>query len=231
MARATSSLPVPVSPSSSTALSTGATIAIASATSPKAALFPISGPAMRFSSSTPQKWFIARATCSRPRSSITVPVRTSERSDGRSRAPTLAELYRSFETPTFRGLSNPELEEERLRGGDVGVDLRRGRVAAQLNGFYNRLENFVGSAEVGFIDGKFTVMATNVAEIRSRGVESMIAFRAWEHVTIDANYMFTDSEVVEGALTGNEVEGAPENVAALGATYSRARTTVTLKGR
>jgi iron complex outermembrane receptor protein len=150
---------------------------------------------------------------------------------GGFRAPTLAELYRSFETPTFRGLSNPELEEERLRGGDVGVDIRRGRVVAQLNGFYNRLENFVGSAEVGFIDGKFTVMATNVAEIRSRGVESMIAFRAWEHVTIDANYTFTDSEVVEGALSGNEVEGAPENVAALGATYSRAQTTVTLKGR
>src|SRR5262245_47180252 len=40
------SLPVPVSPTSSTALSTGATIAIASVTSRKAALLPISCPAM-----------------------------------------------------------------------------------------------------------------------------------------------------------------------------------------
>lgn len=37
------------------------------------------------------------------------------------RAPTLAERYRSFETPTFRGLSNPALDEERVRGGEGGA--------------------------------------------------------------------------------------------------------------
>src|SRR5918995_1856436 len=46
IARAITSLPVPVSPRSSTALPTGATMAIVSVTSLKAALSPISGPAM-----------------------------------------------------------------------------------------------------------------------------------------------------------------------------------------
>ena len=68
---------------------------------------------------------------------------------GGFRAPTLAELYRSFETPTFRGLSNPNLKVERLWGGDVGFDFQRGKFSGQLNGFYNRLKDFVGSEEVG----------------------------------------------------------------------------------
>src|SRR5262245_14582120 len=46
MARAITSLPVPVSPTSRTALSTGATMPIASVTARNAALLPISGPAM-----------------------------------------------------------------------------------------------------------------------------------------------------------------------------------------
>jgi outer membrane receptor protein involved in Fe transport len=128
------------------------------------------------------------------------------------RAPTLAERYRSFESPTFRGLSNPNLEEERLRGGDVGVDLRVGKFDGQVNYFYNRLDNFVGSAEVGFIDGKFTVMNTNVAKTRSQGVEMIGNIRFTNYLTLTGNYTFTDAEVIEGPLTGNELEGAPRNV-------------------
>ena len=89
-------------------------------------------------------------------------------------APTLATLYRSFESPTFRGLSNPDLTEERLLGGDGGVEVRRGRVSAQINGFYNRVEDFLGSAEIGRVNGKFTVQLANVAAIRSRGLETMV---------------------------------------------------------
>jgi outer membrane cobalamin receptor len=127
------------------------------------------------------------------------------------RAPTLAERYRSFETPTFRGLSNPNLEEEHLRGGEVGLDVRHGIFDGQVNVFYNRLENFVGSAEFGFVDGKFTVINTNVAEIRSRGVEVIGNLRFTDYMMFTGNYTFTDAEVIEGPLTGNELEGAPRH--------------------
>jgi outer membrane receptor protein involved in Fe transport len=147
------------------------------------------------------------------------------------RAPTLAELYRSFETPTFRGLSNPDLQEERLKGGDLGIELARGRVSAQLNAFYNRLENFVGSAEVGFVNGKFTVQATNVAAVRSQGVEVMATLRITGRFAIDGNYTFTDSEVVEGELEGNAVEGAPRNAFSLSLLYADAATSVSLRSR
>jgi outer membrane receptor protein involved in Fe transport len=105
--------------------------------------------------------------------------------------------------------------EERLRGGDLGVDLRVGTFDGQVNYFYNRLGNFVGSAEVGFIDGKFTVRNTNVAKTRSQGVELIGNLHFTNYLTLTGNYTFTDAEVIEGPLTGNELEGAPRNVASV----------------
>ena len=127
------------------------------------------------------------------------------------RVPTLAELYRSFESPTFRGLSNPNLNAERLLGGDLGLDVRVGRLSGQLNGFYNRVKNFVGSEEVGFINDKFTVRAANVAEIHSRGFELMASLQITDDLSFTTNYTFTDAKVVNGPLKGNDVEGAPQN--------------------
>jgi outer membrane receptor protein involved in Fe transport len=150
---------------------------------------------------------------------------------GGFRAPTLAELYRSFESPTFRGLSSPDLQEERLQGGDGGIEFRYERLAGQVNGFYNRLEDFVGSAEVGFVDGKFTVRATNVAAVRSRGLEAMATVRVSDFVTVDGSYTFTDATVVEGELEGNDVEGAPRHAYSLVGTYLAPRTTITVKAR
>jgi outer membrane receptor protein involved in Fe transport len=136
------------------------------------------------------------------------------------RAPTLAERYRSFESPTFRGLSNPFLEEEKLRGGDVGVDLRLGALTAQINGFYNRMENFVGSAEVGFENGKFTVQTANVAETRAAGLELIASVRPSPQWSVAVNYTYTDAVVTEGELEGNFVEGTPENAFSAAISFS-----------
>jgi outer membrane receptor protein involved in Fe transport len=135
------------------------------------------------------------------------------------RAPTLAERYRSFESPTFRGLSNPDLVEERLRGGEAGLDIRHRRFDGQVNYFYNHLRNFVGSAEFGFVGGKFTVINTNVAKIRSRGVELIGALRFTEYLSLLGNYTYTDSVVVEGPFQGNQTEGAPRHVASFALNY------------
>jgi outer membrane receptor protein involved in Fe transport len=146
-------------------------------------------------------------------------------------APTLANLYRSFESPTFRGLSNPDLVEERLLGGDGGVEIHHGPVTAQINYFYTRVEDFLGSAEVGFVDGKFTVQLANVAAIRSRGLETMAEVRVSPVFTLNGNYTFTDSVVVEGELTGNDVEGAPRHTFGIAGSYVSPVATLTIKAR
>jgi iron complex outermembrane receptor protein len=138
---------------------------------------------------------------------------------GGFRAPALSQLYRSFESPTFRGLSNPNLKEERLWGGDVGFDLQFGKFSGQINGFYNRVKNFVGSEDVGFINGKFTVMASNVAEIKSRGIELIGDLRLTDDLALSVHYTYTDAEVSKGPLKGKQNEGAPENMAGFSVNY------------
>ncbi len=136
------------------------------------------------------------------------------------RAPTLAERYRSFETPTFRGLSNPDLERERLRGGDVGLDIRASQgVKAQISAFTNRLKNFVGSEEVGFTAGKFTVQAANVAQVRSRGIEFALDMQLTQALSAQLDHTYTDATVVRGPLRGNRVEGTPRHATGIVATY------------
>lgn len=148
------------------------------------------------------------------------------------RAPTLAERYRSFETPTFRGLSNPNLTEERVHGGDVGLDLQFGRLKGQVNGFYAKLENFVASAEIGDVGGKFTVQNANVAAVVSQGFELIGALALSERWSLLLNYTYTDSKVTEGPFTGNMNEGTPLNMVGLSIAYQiPSKLNVQLSGR
>ena len=137
------------------------------------------------------------------------------------RAPTLAERYRSFESPTFRGLSNPDLKEERVWGGDAGLEYRFWRLSGQLNGFYNQVKNFVGSEEVGDVGDKFTVQAANVAKTRAYGMELIVNAQVTRDLSFTVNYTLMDAKVIEGPLTGNQVEGSPDNVAGFSLNYAR----------
>jgi outer membrane receptor protein involved in Fe transport len=136
------------------------------------------------------------------------------------RAPTLAELYRTFGTATFIGRSNANLKPETLNGGEVGLDLD---VAAcgftgQITGFYNSVENFVGSVVV--LEEPFTLQNTNLGRIRSRGVEITGTQQLWERVWLTMSYTFTDSTVVKDSeLKGNWVEGTPRHFIGGNLTY------------
>jgi outer membrane receptor protein involved in Fe transport len=148
------------------------------------------------------------------------------------RAPTLSQLYRSFESPTFRGLSNPDLKEERLKGGDVGLDLRYARLQGQINLFYGELKDFVASADIGDIGGKFTVQNANIASIVSQGVELIGALALSDNWSVLLNYTYTDSEVTEGPFEGKMNEGTPEHMLGLTLSYRSAdKVNVDLRGR
>lgn len=148
------------------------------------------------------------------------------------RAPTLAERYRSFETPTFRSRANASLKEERLTGGDVGLDFRLGKASGQINYFHNVLKDFIASEEVGFTAGKFTVRAANVAELRSRGVELIGDASLMRDLNLSFSYTYTDAEVTAGPLTGNKSEGTPRHMASAGLVYRHGPDTrMNLRGR
>jgi outer membrane receptor protein involved in Fe transport len=135
------------------------------------------------------------------------------------RAPSLAELYRSFETPTFRGLSNPDLKEERTWGGDLGLEYQWWRLSGQINGFYNEVKDFVGSVEVPDVVDKFTVQASNVAKTRAYGMELVVNTQITRDLSFIVNYTLMNATVIEGPLKNNKVEGAPHDSASFSLLY------------
>lgn len=150
------------------------------------------------------------------------------------RAPTLAELYRRFGTTTFVGLPNPELDPERLRGGELGLDLTAGGFTSQLNVFQNNVEDFVGGVVVAF--RPFTTRNANIGEIRSRGLEWINSYRFDERWAIDFGYTYTDAEIIahidDPELIGNRVEGAPKHFASASLVHGEADGfQLTLRGR
>lgn len=148
------------------------------------------------------------------------------------RAPTLAERYRSFETPTFRGRSNPDLNEERLTGADAGFDLKVGRATGQINYFYNELKDFIGSEFAGFSAGKVNFEAANIAQVRSQGVELTGDVPLARALNLKLNYTYTDAKVTKGELKGNRSEGTPRNMASATVAYGAAGSTRwNLRGR
>lgn len=93
------------------------------------------------------------------------------------------------------------------------------------------MKNFTGSEDVGDIDGKFTVMNANVAEIRSRGIELIAALQMTRYLAFNASYTYTDAKVIDGPLTGNLVEGAPRNAASLSPLYHGPAWTLNARAR
>jgi iron complex outermembrane receptor protein/vitamin B12 transporter len=99
-----------------------------------------------------------------------------------------ASAGRAFKLPSFFALAsppqlggNPDLKPERSVGGDAGLDLRLGpSLDAGLTGFWQRYEDL--------IDFDFaTFLHVNRTDVRARGLEATLAWRADDHLTIEAN--------------------------------------------
>lgn len=125
------------------------------------------------------------------------------------RLPTLNELYRPFVVFPITTRANAELAPERLRGGELGVDLRLGAARLGVTGFYNRLEGAIGNV---------TLTPTlrerrNLPAITTRGIEATAEARrgAWSLI---ASYAYSDARVSAlGALDGRRPAQSPVHAA------------------
>jgi outer membrane receptor protein involved in Fe transport len=99
------------------------------------------------------------------------------------RMPTLNELFRPFRAGSDATAANPDLDPERLRGVEAGVDYAKGPLALKLTGFVNRLKNAIANVTmgqgpgtfpgVGFVgDGGTYYVRENVDAVKVRGVEA-----------------------------------------------------------
>ena len=111
------------------------------------------------------------------------------------RLPTLNELYRPFVVVPVTTQANEALAPERLRGGELGVDLTPARgVALGLTLFHNRLDGAIGNVTIA----ANLRQRRNLHAIVAQGVE-LTAAAARGPWSLSASYAFSDSRVVDAS--------------------------------
>lgn len=129
------------------------------------------------------------------------------------RLPTLNELFRPFRVGADATAANPLLDPERLRGAEVGADLRDGEWTVSATLFANRLVDPIANVTMGSGPGVFPGVGfvpaggayrqrQNLEAIEALGLE---AGGGWERGpwSLAGNVSFTDARVrASGAAAG-----------------------------
>lgn len=126
------------------------------------------------------------------------------------RLPTLNELYRPFVVFPVTTEANAALAPERLRGGEIGVDVVPWRGATiSITAFHNWLDGAIGNVTIA----PNLRQRQNLRAIVAQGVEVSGSARRgpW---SITASYAFSDSRVRQpGALNGLRPAQSPQHSA------------------
>jgi vitamin B12 transporter len=111
-------------------------------------------------------------------------------------------VLQSFSTsPYFQG--NPDLEPERSRAVEVGVDQRliAERLRLGATWFDNRYRNIIGLRSTGGVTSEYF----NIGLTRARGVEVEADVQPIASVRVRGGYTFVDSEVLESTSASSPV--------------------------
>jgi outer membrane receptor protein involved in Fe transport len=87
------------------------------------------------------------------------------------RAPTLNEFYRNFSAGNVQTRPNEALGPERLTGGDVGVQVARGRASARITGFWNVLDEAITSITLSTTPQLIIRQRANADTLHANGLE------------------------------------------------------------
>lgn len=129
------------------------------------------------------------------------------------RLPTINELYRSFVVFPTTTQANASLEPERLRGAEIGVNVRPfARASLAITAFYNRLDGAISNITIG----PNLRQRQNVDAIVARGIEATAEIARGPFV-LTASYAFNDSHVrsdgLQAQLNGLDPAQSPRHAA------------------
>lgn len=138
-------------------------------------------------------------------------------------------FFESYGTSSF-ALGNPDLEPERARTYDGGVDLRfRRSLRLQATYFHHQYLDQIAYKIVSF--SPFIGTYENLGETRARGVELCGEWRPSTTFRLTSNYTFQDTEIVTSVSTdpllgvGKELRRRPRHQGSVTAEANLARAT------
>jgi len=144
------------------------------------------------------------------------------------RAPTLNELYRQFRVGTVLTLANNELGPERLKGGEVGINIAPRRDLTWRTTFYdNRIENPVANVTIAVTPAQTTQQRQNLGRTRIWGIQTDVEYRVGPSFRFSGAYLYNQAKVEEfianPALVGNFLPQVPVHRGSLQASYANPR--------
>jgi len=144
------------------------------------------------------------------------------------RAPTLNELYRQFRVGTVLTLANSELGPERLKGGEVGVNIAPRRDLTWRTTYYdNRIDNPVANVTIAVVPAQTTQQRQNLGRTRIWGIQTDVEYRVGPSVRVGGGYLYNQAKVEEFAanpqLVGNFLPQVPEHRGSMQLSYTNSR--------
>ncbi len=115
--------------------------------------------------------------------------------------PTIAQSF----SPSPFSLGNPDLEPERSRSFETGVEQRLAddRVKVELTYFYNRFRNIISTRTISFTP--FTAQYFNIGLTRAQGTELTFVAAPAPSIHATVGYTFLSSEILESTAPTNPV--------------------------
>jgi outer membrane receptor protein involved in Fe transport len=162
------------------------------------------------------------------------------------RAPTINELYRPFRVRNDITEANAGLDPETLEGGELGVRYAGSRLRWSAYAFLDDLDDPISNVTIGLGPGQVAPCGfvpgggscrqrQNLGSVRVEGLELDFSVRASDHVTLDAAWVRSESEVRSAPnqpeLVGRALAQAPENVLSLTPRFALGRADLALAAR
>jgi outer membrane receptor protein involved in Fe transport len=140
------------------------------------------------------------------------------------RAPTLNELYRQFRVGAVLTLANDQLGPERLKGGELGLNLTPVESVSVRSVWYdNRVENAVSNVTIA----TNTQQRRNLGRTRIAGWQNDVDFRLGTTWRVGAGYLYNKARVKENDtdpdLVGRFLPQVPVHRGSVHASYTNPR--------
>jgi outer membrane receptor protein involved in Fe transport len=141
------------------------------------------------------------------------------------RAPTLNELYRQFRVGTVLTLANNQLGPERLKGGELGIQLAPvPAMAWRTTWFDNRIEGPVSNVTLSAVGANVTQQRVNLGATRVSGIQTSLDYRVGAAWKFSGAYIRERARITENtsntALVGKLLPQVPRHRGTLQAAYS-----------
>lgn len=107
-----------------------------------------------------------------------------------------ASNWAKYATSPSRGISNPNLDPERVRNYEINVGRQQGRASGDIGGYWSSYTDVVGTARITLPDGTTTTQNQAIGRLRIRGLQANASWKPGRF-EVWGNYTYTDPVNVE----------------------------------